>query len=206
MTQIPRRPKGRVSRRWFAFALAATFVVAAHAQPALAQQCKGVTMPPRIEVDGQPLVLNGMGAREATVFHVDVYVAGLYLPEPARDGESVLRDMEMMRINLQLVRDVERGEMNEAIRNGFERNAGGRLPAFQSRIERLEQMMPDLSDGDKVSFTYRPEGPGALVLHVNGRLIGRIEGEDFARTFFSIWLGAHPPNAALKRGLLGGRC
>jgi hypothetical protein len=38
---------------------------------------------------------------------------------------------------------------------------------------------------------------------INGRPAGRIEGEDFARTFYAIWLGDHPPNAGLKQGLLG---
>jgi hypothetical protein len=163
-------------------------------------------MSPRIIVDGQPLVLNGMGAREATVFNVDVYIAGLYLPEPVRDGTSVLREMPMMRIALELVRDVGRGEMNEAIREGFERNAGNRMPMLEARVQRFEALIPDLGEGDEVAFTYRPEGAGAVVVHVNGQLRGRIEGTDFARAFFAIWLGDQPPNAALKRGLLGGGC
>jgi hypothetical protein len=33
-----------------------------------------------------------------------------------------------------------------------------------------------------------------------------IEGADFARALFLIWLGKHPPNAGLKKGLLGGEC
>lgn len=206
MRCFQRRPMGRVLRRALALALVAAPLCLARSQAASAQRCEGVTMAPRIEVDGRPLVLNGMGVREATVFNVDVYVAGLYLERPTRDAESVLRDMKRMRIDLRLVRDVERGEMNEAIRNGFERNAGNRLPIFRARIRRLEQMIPDLHDKDQVSFTYRPEGRGALVLHVNGRPRGQIQGEEFARTFFSIWLGDHPPNAGLKRGLLGGRC
>lgn len=189
-----------------ATALTVASLVALAPSGARADQCKGVTMPPTIDVEGNRLVLNGMGAREATVFNVDVYVAGLYLPERTRDAASVLDQMRVMRMSLELVRDVERGEMNEAIREGFQRNAGGRLEALRPRIAELERLIPDLGEGDKISFTFRPDAGGVLAVHVNGRLVGRIEGEDFARAFFSIWLGNRPPNAELKRGLLGGAC
>jgi hypothetical protein len=41
---------------------------------------------------------------------------------------------------------------------------------------------------------------------VNGTAKGTINGDDFAKAFFSIWLGANTPNPALKRGLIGGAC
>ncbi|MEM9864672.1 MAG: chalcone isomerase family protein, partial [Myxococcota bacterium] len=40
-------------------------------ESALARRCEGVNMRNSIEVDGQTLVLNGMGVREATVFNVN---------------------------------------------------------------------------------------------------------------------------------------
>ena len=183
----------------------AALVLALTPEFAAAARCHGVTMPPTVAVGGKTLVLNGMGTREATMFHVDVYVAGLYLPAPSRSGPSVLREMDTMRIVLQLVRDVERGQMTEALRDGLERNAGDHMPGLQTRARRLEQLIPDLRNGDEVAFTYLPEGKGALVLHVNGRPRGRIEGTDFAREFFAIWLH-RPPNQELKSGLLGGEC
>jgi hypothetical protein len=43
-------------------------------------------------------------------------------------------------------------------------------------------------------------------LSVNDQRRGVIPGDDFAETFFSIWLGASPPNGELKAGLLGAPC
>jgi Chalcone isomerase-like len=40
---------------------------------------------------------------------------------------------------------------------------------------------------------------------VNGAVKGIIKGDDFAKAFFSIWLG-EPPNPEVKSGLLGGAC
>ena len=55
-----------------------------------------------------------------------------------------------------------------------------------------------------MSFQYKP-GQG-LQVEVNGAAKGNIKGDDFAKAFLSIWLGAEPPNPELKAGLLGGSC
>jgi hypothetical protein len=192
------------SKRFFVFALVFA-ELALTPRFAAALECHGVTLPPSAQVGGKTLILNGMGIREATMFKVDVYVAGLYLAAPAHDGASVLRQMNTMRIVLTLKRDVGRDQMTEAVRNGLRRNAGNAMPVLQDRATRLEQLIPDLRAGDTVTFTYYPVGPGWLVLHLNGREHGRIAGTDFGRAVFAIWLN-NAPTDELKRALLGGPC
>ncbi len=75
---------------------------------------------------------------------------------------------------------------------------------MRSGIRRLNGWVTDVDEGDRMMFTYIP-GTGLQVV-VNGRRKGTIEGDDFARAFFNIWLGSNPPNSGLKRGLLGGSC
>ena len=75
---------------------------------------------------------------------------------------------------------------------------------MSSSIRRLNRWVTDISEGDVMQFTYVP-GTGLNVV-VNGRNKGTIEGDDFARVFFNIWLGSNPPNSGLKTGLLGGSC
>jgi hypothetical protein len=41
---------------------------------------------------------------------------------------------------------------------------------------------------------------------VNGTVKGTIEGDDFAKAFQSIRLGAIPPNPEIEAGLPGGTC
>lgn len=174
------------------------------ASPALANECGSVRMPDQINVAGQQLVLNGMGIREATVFNVDVYVAGLYLVRRSSDGNAIAASTEHKRLVLHFVRDVDRDDLTNAWTEGFRRNAGGNLGALQARINRLNSWMPAATSGMELTFTYLP-GAGVRV-HVGSSARGIIEGDDFARVFFSIWLGAHPPNTGLRRGLLGGSC
>ncbi len=182
-------------------ALAATLSLAS---PALANECGSVNMPNQITVANTTLVLNGMGIREATVFNVDVYVAGLYVEHRSNNGAAIAASNETKRLVLRFVRDVERDDLTNAWDEGFRRNAGGNLAALQPRIARLNGWMRGVHVGDELTFTYLP-GAGVRV-HVGSSARGIIEGDDFARVFFSIWLGSNPPNAGLRRGLLGGRC
>jgi len=61
--------------------------------------------------------------------------------------------------------------------------------------------METLVKGDEMTFTSRP-GQG-LEVHVKGALKGVIEGDDFSRAFWAIFVGDNPPTASLKSGLLG---
>jgi Chalcone isomerase-like len=45
-----------------------------------------------------------------------------------------------------------------------------------------------------------------FVSNAKAQLPALVEGDDFARAFLAIWLGAKPPNPSLKAGLLGGAC
>ncbi len=75
---------------------------------------------------------------------------------------------------------------------------------LKERIATLNGWMVDMKTGQRLTFIRRP-GVGIQV-DVNGAVKGTIAGEDFARAFFSIWLGPLPPNLDLKLGLLGGQC
>jgi hypothetical protein len=67
------------------------------------------------------------------------------------------------------------------------------LAALKARVEKFKSMMTDMKSGERM-------------VDVGGTAKGTIEGDDFAKALLSIWLGAHPPNAELKAGLLGGPC
>lgn len=172
------------------------------AAPALARTCEDVTMPDQVTVDGTRLVLNGMGVREATALQVNVYVAGLYVEHRSRDGNAILQADERRRLVLHFVRDVDRSDIVEAFTEGF--GHSGQAGAMRAQIRQLSGWMADMHEGERMTFTYVPAT--GLQVQVGRRTRGTIPGADFARAFFGIWLGTHPPNAGLKTGLLGGAC
>ena len=157
-------------------------------QQAFARRCGDVTMRNSVEVDGQTLTLNGMGIREATVFNVDVYVAGLYLPEASNDGNAIVQANGLKRIVLHFVRDVSREDMQEAVQDSFG-SAG-----VANQIPRFARMLPEeITEGTVLTFTHRP-GTG-LEVRVGNRRAGQINGDEFATAFFRIFVGPNPGTA-----------
>jgi hypothetical protein len=159
-----------------------------------------VTMPDQLTVAGKTLVLNGMGIREATVFDVDVYVAGLYLEKKTQNADEIVRSEQVKRIDIKFVRDVDRDDITEAWSTQFKKN-GADMAKLKDSINRLNSWMSGMDEGEKLSFTYEP-GKGLTVV-VNGTAKGVIPGADFGHAFFAIWFGPSPPNKGLKNGMLG---
>lgn len=94
--------------------------------------------------------------------------------------------------------------MRKAGEEGFAANAKPQLSALETRMQNLKSSMADMKTGEVLTFTHKP-GEGIQV-DVGGAAKATIKGEDFAKTFLSIWPGDHPPNTGLKAGLLGGPC
>lgn len=172
--------------------------------PALAGECAGVSVPDTVSVDGKPLVLNGMGLREATLFKIDVYVAALYVEHRSADAAALVSGEEIKQLRIRFVRKVSREDMLENMRRGFMAGAGDKWAALEERFNELKAWMPALQSGDEFIITYRPN-IGIDVQRGNLSL-GPIAGKDYADATLRIWLGDHPPSAELKRGLLGGPC
>jgi hypothetical protein len=168
------------------------------------KDCKGVTFPDQIQAGGTTLALNGLGLRQATMFKVNVYVAALYVAKTSNDPNALLAASTPKELTLQFVRSVGASDIANGWSEGFEKNAKGELPALKDRIAMLNGWMGDIKSGQKMTFVYTPDT--GVQVDVNGAVKGTIKGDDFARAFFSIWLGPEPPNPELKAGLLGGAC
>lgn len=160
----------------------------------------GVTLPDSTEVAGTPLLLNGIGLREATVFKVDVYVAGLYLEKKTNDPVAILSDKGKKRLTMQFVRDVGVDKIRKGWVDGFTSNLPD-VANLQEKISAFNNMMTDISSGQSITLTFADSN---VQIEVAGAKKGEIEGEDFQQALLSIWLGASPPNPELKSGLLGG--
>ncbi len=168
------------------------------------KECKGVTFPDQVQVDGSNLSLNGLGLRQATAFKINVYVAALYVAKTSGDASALLGSNTPFQLVLQFVRNVGADDVRKGWSEGFEKNAKDQLPALKDRIAMVNSWMADIKTGERLTFTNKP-GTGLLV-DVNGAAKGTVKGDDFAKAFLSIWLGAEPPNPEIKAGMLGGAC
>ena len=185
--------------------LIATFVAATlGAGAAHGKECKGVNFPDQAQVDSSNLSLNGLGLRQATMLKVNVYVAALYVAKTSSDPNALLASTAPSELILQFVRDVGAEDLRKGWTEGFEKNSKDQLPALKERIATLNGWMGDVKTGQRLIFVHKP-GAG-IEVNVNGAVKGIVKGDDFAKAFLSIWLGADPPNPEIKAGMLGGTC
>jgi hypothetical protein len=108
-----------------------SLTVALSGDAALAKECKGVSFPEQIQVDGVNLVLNGTGLRQATAFKVNVYVAALYVAKASKDAAALLSTDAPNQMTLQFVRNVGVSDLRNGWTEGFEKNAKATLPALK---------------------------------------------------------------------------
>ena len=171
--------------------------------PAQSAICAGIDLPDSIERE-ETLVLNGMGIRIATIFNFHMYVAGLYVPEPQTDPESIIGIDQSRVLVMVFLRDVSQRSMRKAIAEAIEVNAAERdLSSVIDQLAIVPEVLPDVNEGQSLIFDYAP-GWGTAVM-LDGETIANIEGDEFASGLFSLWLGV-PANEELKEGLLGGQC
>ena len=137
---------------------AALMLASALALPrtATGAECQGVQFADTADLDGQSLMLNGLGIRKATFLKVKVYVAGLYVPQMSKSAEDLLSKDQAWRLHLAFVRDIDAPDIRDAWQEGFETNAASSVKALRERIETLNGWMTDLKEGDSLSFEYRP--------------------------------------------------
>jgi chalcone isomerase-like protein len=179
--------------------IALTLLVAA--VPAVAKERDGVVVPATIQVDGKPLQLMGMGLRKK--LWVRVYLASLYLEAPTEDAKQVIATDQIKRVQMNMLRDLDRGKIVEAVQQGFERNSGPRMPQLQERLDRFLRAIPDLRGGQTIVITYVP-GRGTVLKAGSGEEVS-IAGKDFADALFSVWLGDNPVDGDLKAEMLANR-
>jgi hypothetical protein len=159
----------------------------------------GVTLPDTEQVGNTKLVLNGLGLR--TKMFVKVYVAGLYLEQKSSDPSAILKADAPKRIVMHFVHDASKSQMVGAFNDSFKDNSPDAVKTMKVDIDRLLDALEPVKPGDEMVFTYVP-GTGTTFAF-NGKDKLTIAGPAFGPVLFSVWLGPKPPNADLKKGMLG---
>jgi hypothetical protein len=182
----------------------AGFVLMLSTTTAPAKVCKGIDFPEHAVVEGTDLTLNGIGLHKATFLRVDVYVGALYVAATSRDADALIDSVSPQELILHFLRSVDVRDVRDQWTKDFVHVVPDRPVSLMRRVATLNTWLSDMKSDQRLTFIRRP-GEGLEVI-VGGVLKGTIPGDDFSRVFMSIWLGAAPPSARLKAGLLGGPC
>jgi len=159
----------------------------------------GVTLPDTAQVGSTTLVLNGLGLR--TKFMVKVYVAGLYLEQKSTDPNAIIKSDAPRQIVMKFLHSASKNQITSAFGDSFNDNTPDAAKTMKPDIDRLLGALEPLKEGDQMVFTYVPGTGTTLVINSKEKLT--IAGPAFGQMLFSVWLGPKPPNADLKKGILG---
>jgi len=177
----------------------AVLVLSLLAVPALAKDIEGNPIADTVTAEGKTLQLIGGGIRTKWMFAV--YVGALYAEKPTFNAANLIKSEQIKRMELHMLRDVEKGKIIESIAEGFEKQSKAQMPALRDRLVQLAAAVPDLKKGDVLTLTYVPD-KGTVVGGAAKETV--IPGKDFADALFTVWLGPDPVDGDLKRKLLGG--
>lgn len=172
---------------------------------AFAGSMDGVNFPDNAKVAGKTLIPNGAGFRQLNL--QKMYLGVLYLPEKTTDasvaGKNVPKKMVMI-----LQKPMPTALISSTFYQGVLRNlTPDEIPPLKERLEKFKTILGSSikeapQPGDVITVEYVP-GKG-IHFQVKNDYSEYIEGEDFAKAVYNIWLGPKPVEENLKASLLKG--
>jgi hypothetical protein len=121
--------------------------------------------------------------------------------QKSSDPSAIIKADAPKRIVMQFLHGVSKNQMADAFDESFKDNAPDAKKTMKADIDRLLGALEPVKEGDQMVFTYVP-GTGTTRA-INGKETLTIAGPAFGQVLFSVWLGPKPPNAGLKKGILG---
>ncbi len=155
----------------------------------------------KLNLEGQSLVLNGAGTR--VKMFMDMYVGALYLEKKSTNANEIMNSKEGAAIKLNIVSGlITSDKMISAINEGFENATGKKTAPLKAKIDKFKGFFKEeIKKGDVFIIMNVPnEG---IVVYKNGIKKGSIDGHDFKKAMFGIWLCDKPADKDLKDDMLG---
>lgn len=161
----------------------------------------GVNLPNTETYQGKTLSLNGAGVREK--LWIDLYAGGLYLAEKSSNASAIVSANEPMSIKLHIVSKLITSEkMMDAVNEGFENSTNGNTKPLAGKIKKFQDFfMDEIKKNDIFDIVYMPAQ--GVVVYKNDKELGVIDGMDFKKALFGIWLSKRPADDDLKEAMLG---
>ena len=161
----------------------------------------GVSLPNSVTFEGEKLTLNGAGVREK--FWMDMYAGALYLDKKNADANGVINANQPMALKLHIVSKLITSEkMIDAVNEGFENATKGKTSAISKEIAQFKgYFSAEINKDDIFDIVYLPKT--GVMVYKNDNLLGTIQGMEFKRALFGIWLSSKPADKDLKQAMLG---
>jgi hypothetical protein len=166
-----------------------------------AREVSGKDIPESMNVGDNSLLLNGAGTR--TTLWMSIYAAGLYLPKKMQKAQEIIDADTPMAIKIHVISGfMSAKKLEKAFREGFEQSTNGNPGPLKTRIDKfILAQKAEVNKDDILDYVYIPDK--GISVFSKGKLSTTIEGLDFKKAVFGIWLCDNPCDEDLKQALLG---
>jgi|GEM_PF-2834490 len=170
--------------------LATSFISAVNARV-----IQGLNIPESKECIGEKIPLQGAGMRTATLFNIKIYVLAYYAPKKIRISEDFKNISFPVCFDIIYLRDFDNEDVDKAWEFQFNESSEHSYPQLAEHITNLQRFFGSLKKNQKQSFLLDQKGTKVFDDDV---LKGEILGDDFKRSFLSLWIGKKPPTKELQ--------
>ena len=159
------------------------------------------TFPVTIVIPSTDLILSKIGEhRYIYNMFFKVYDVALYA-DSSSEIKDILDAKTSYRLQFRYLRKIDRSIILKSSAKMLAKNlAPEEYDQIAVRLNYLNANYQSVENGDRSSLTYQL-GVGTT-LSINGLPIITIKGQDFAKLYFTIWLGKLPISKILKQDLL----
>ena len=186
--------------------IAALFLTAAIAAPALAQDVTEPRTGLKFAAKSSEMSLLGMGVRTKWMFKV--YAVGLYVSDSALSGSLAVhkgkttspefyKDLIWLdspkQVVLKFTRNLGQSKIQEAMREAL-------VGADKAKTDTFVSYFPEVKEGQECVISWAPGG--TLEVLMAGQAKPAIADKDFAAAVFGIWLRPNPIQDDIKAGLV----
>ncbi|MFD2890542.1 chalcone isomerase family protein [Flavobacterium chuncheonense] len=191
-------------KRFFCTALVLFFALQTFSQSTI--EVDGISIPKTLKFkDGKSktkLNLNGYGIRDK--MWINLYTQALYLENETDDAEKILNSNETIATRLFITSSmVSKKKLIQAIEDGVQKSYQGDISAVRERLDKFKAFFEkEITKNGFLDFVYTAND-GVTSVYANEELIGEIEGQDFRKMLFGIWLEVNAVDKTLKKRLLG---
>lgn len=181
----------------------------APAKPAAAKEAppKDLTkFPPTVAAPGGPLTLTGWGTRRRIGFQV--YHVALYVQQKSANPADYLTLARPARLVLHFARELENEQFTRillaALKERVNMQDSPTMVDSMLKFSEVFSSVPLFKVGDEVTVTFTPGGRIEFAINGDGKGFTPLTELPLARGLLSIFIGAKPIDADLKRDILEG--
>lgn len=166
---------------------------------AMSARIDGVTFNDEYTINATRLPIRGYAILNY-MFVIKAYAGALYLPAETASSRALSETPRIL--ELHYFHAISAQDFRESTTEMIKKNTTSQeFNSLRQQVNMLNALYRNVVPGDRYRAVYVP-GEGTT-LYLKGQALGTVQGADFSKAFFSIWIGKNPIDKKFRNRLLG---